>query len=326
MFKKLESKILAAAVILFGVLMFVPKIVFAQEPTTTPMSTIATTQSQTPSSTITITPTLTATPTLAPTVTQTPLPTPVSVDDIHSGFIDDFKKIDNQLIQIQSDVIRVYDQVYSPPGTFLVQNFISDFVYDMINPKPGTNATIYLVMKILGSLGLFFKATIVIVRVVKKDKQNSALDWVNKFFGIVIFVYALVFVMILYKPSVLKQPSTETPRTTYLSNIDNKLSDILKYVQAPASPVTNNSSINSGNVETQLASISNQLTTISTQDNESIIKLQKQLDDLQKKGQEVKSATAKSWLQVFSFIILIVILAMSLLRGDAKDIFRRFIQ
>jgi hypothetical protein len=78
------------------------------------------------------------------------------------------------------------------------------------------------------------------------------------------------------------------------------------------------------NVETQLTSIANQLEKISIQERDATSGINTKLDQLETRVKDTKSATAKIWLQVLNFLILVAILILILFRGDVNNIIKFF--
>lgn len=304
------------------------RLVLAQEasPTSTASFT-ATPSATTPSPTNTHSSTNTFTPTPLPsqtptpisTNTQIPLPTPYTVDDIHSRFTSDFEKIDTQLS-------KIYDQVYAPPGASIIENVFSNFLYDLVKPSSETNNIIYLLAKIIGSVSLIIKISIVFV----KNKDKGGVRLVNAIVTTIIFLYALIFLGILFRPQVLPyQTQTTNERDIALSNIENQLSVITNYINEspPQSATEGQTAINGtelGNVESQLVSISNQLQAISTQDQESVATLNTRLEEIKVLVEGTKDSSAKRGLQWVNFFLLVALLILSVLRGDVENLFRRF--
>lgn len=300
---------------LVGIIAFVPNFVAAQEATatSTPTATVIDTPTTSPSSMPTFTPTIAPTetpvPTAVPVETQTSAPTSYSVEDIHSEFEQDFENINVQLTAI-------YEQVDSSHGESIVEGLAVEFLADAIKPSEQTSSVINFWAKLIGSLSLFFKVTIVVVRFVKNDKTKW--EPFNTILGVFLFVYALLFVLLLFKPNVLQQqPLTETPRDIALSNIEVQLSTISTYLEnhtiSPLAEIpTDTGNAQMTNVEVQLANVAKELNEIKLQDQQAVEEINNRFDELNTSVQDTKSVAAKRGWLGFNTILLLAILGFLL--------------
>lgn len=315
--KKYLYRLVAIFLVLAGIIAFAPNFVAAQEPTVTltltatftdtATTTSTTTPSSTPTFTPTIAPTETPAPTVVPTEAQTSLPTLISVEEIHTGFVDDFTAINEKLDNI-------YDKVDTPPGWFLVENILSDYIYGMLNSSASTSGTWYWLFKLLGIISVSLKLVITVVRVTGKDKDKGKI-W-DMFATSLIFIYALIFVLILFFPpntkSIIPSASIGQPP---LSQLDQKLDKIIAILNdnnnSPLSPDTVPGNVSELTVfQNQLITISNQLDDMKLQDQQAIDGINQKIDELNTKIQDAKSISAKRGLQIFNTLLLLLILGL----------------
>lgn len=236
------------------------------------------------------------------------MPTPYSVSDIHSEFEKDFENINVQLTAI-------YDQVYSPPGSSIIEGLAVEFLADAIKPSEQANNTINFWAKLIGSISLFFKVTIVIVRVVKKDQTKW--EFFNRVLGVFIFVYAFIFVLLLFKPNILEQQYPPViSREVSLNKIEDQLSSISTYLESHTiSPSVGVQTDSGGNVqmtdvENQLANVAKELSEIKLQDQQSVEEIGGKLDEVNANIKDVKTASAKRGWLGFNTLLLLVILGL----------------
>jgi len=249
-------------------------------------------------------PSHTPTPTVTPTEANLQ-PTSPSAEDIHLEFVNDFADINSKLD-------KIYNEVDSPPGWFLVENLVSDYIYDLINPSPAVGGATYLLIKLLGFLGVLVKAAIAMVRLVGRDKQKY--PFLDRIATFIVFLYALVFLLVLYFPPNLQQevqPGTVSEQPP-LGQLDRKLDEILTMLVTNITPQPSTGAVTGGNVDltslrSDLTTISGQLDEMSIQDQQAISGINQQIDELSSQIQETKSATAKrGWLFVNTLLLLAI--------------------